>query len=71
VAPILIPIHDCIAVGKPLRILIGPEGDFTEEEVALSHSVQGYQSVGLGESRLRSETAGLYAVAAYKFLNRL
>lgn len=64
------PIHDCIAVGKPLRILIGPEGDFTEEEVALSHQY-GYQSVGLGESRLRSETAGLYAVAAYKFLNRL
>jgi 16S rRNA (uracil1498-N3)-methyltransferase len=65
-----IPIHDSISVGKPLRILIGPEGDFTAEEVALAIQ-QGYQSVSLGESRLRSETAGLYAVAAFKFLNRL
>jgi 16S rRNA (uracil1498-N3)-methyltransferase len=65
-----IPIHDSISVGKPLRILIGPEGDFTDEEVALAIQ-QGYQSVSLGESRLRSETAGLYAVAAFKFLNRL
>ncbi len=65
-----IPIHDSISVGKPLRILIGPEGDFTDEEVELAVQ-QGYQSVSLGESRLRSETAGLYAVAAFKFLNRL
>lgn len=64
------PIQDSILVGKALRILIGPEGDFTEEEVALALQ-HGYLSVGLGESRLRSETAGLYAVAAYKFLNRL
>jgi 16S rRNA (uracil1498-N3)-methyltransferase len=33
-----IPIHDSISVGKPLRILIGPEGDFTDEEVSTCHS---------------------------------
>jgi 16S rRNA (uracil1498-N3)-methyltransferase len=33
-----IPIHDSISVGKPLRILIGPEGDFTPEEVSTCHS---------------------------------
>lgn len=42
------------------RILIGPEGDFSEYEVklALKH---GYEAVHLGESRLRTETAGMVA----------
>jgi 16S rRNA (uracil1498-N3)-methyltransferase len=41
-------------------ILIGPEGDFSTEEIewALSH---GYTPISLGENRLRTETAGLYA----------
>ncbi len=41
-------------------ILIGPEGDFTEEEVklALEH---GFVPVSLGETRLRTETAGIVA----------
>jgi len=42
-------------------VLIGPEGDFSIEEVkeAVAH---GFQSVHLGKSRLRTETAGLAAV---------
>lgn len=46
---------------RAVTILVGPEGDFSVEEVrqALAH---GYQSVTLGTSRLRTETAGLYAV---------
>ncbi len=42
------------------RILIGPEGDFSESELklALKH---GYEAVHLGESRLRTETAGMVA----------
>ena len=42
-------------------VLIGPEGDFSVEEVrmAIDH---GFVSVHLGESRLRTETAGLSAV---------
>lgn len=44
----------------PFRILIGPEGDFSEAELnlALKH---GYEPVHLGESRLRTETAGMVA----------
>lgn len=42
-------------------ILIGPEGDFTPEEVNLAHK-NGYKSITLGKNRLRTETAGLYAV---------
>ena len=42
-------------------VLIGPEGDFSVEEVRLAQA-HGYQSVTLGESRLRTETAALAAV---------
>ena len=44
-----------------MTVLIGPEGDFSIDEVrqAVDH---GYQSVSLGTSRLRTETAGLAAV---------
>lgn len=42
-------------------VLIGPEGDFTVEEVKAAMAA-GYQSVHLGDSRLRTETAGLSAV---------
>lgn len=44
-----------------MTVLVGPEGDFSIDEVrqAVAH---GYQSVSLGTSRLRTETAGLSAV---------
>lgn len=41
-------------------ILIGPEGDFSKEEVDLA-STSGYDFISLGTNRLRTETAGLYA----------
>lgn len=41
-------------------ILIGPEGDFTLEEVEQAKK-SGYLSISLGKNRLRTETAGLYA----------
>ncbi|MGR3809641.1 16S rRNA (uracil(1498)-N(3))-methyltransferase [Jiulongibacter sp. NS-SX5] len=41
--------------------LVGPEGDFTEEELKLAFDA-GFKQVSLGESRLRTETAGLVAV---------
>lgn len=44
-----------------LTVLIGPEGDFTLEEVKMAID-NGFESVSLGESRLRTETAGLMAV---------
>ena len=42
-------------------ILIGPEGDFSIDEVEAAIAA-GYQSVDLGQSRMRTETAGLAAV---------
>lgn len=41
-------------------ILIGPEGDFTTNEIETAFN-QGFQPVSLGETRLRTETAGVYS----------
>jgi 16S rRNA (uracil1498-N3)-methyltransferase len=41
-------------------ILIGPEGDFTLDEIELALE-NGYKTITLGENRLRTETAALYA----------
>lgn len=48
--------------GQDVTVLIGPEGDFSPEEVAMAREA-GFVPVTLGESRLRTETAGLMAVA--------
>jgi len=50
--------QDCI-------LLIGPEGDFSPTEIALALE-QDYQAIHLGPTRLRTETAGLYAISILK-----
>lgn len=49
-------------------ILIGPEGDFSLEEVKLAES-NGFTSVSLGKNRLRTETAALYACNTINVIN--
>ena len=49
--------------GSDVMVLIGPEGDFSPEEVQAA-TTAGFVPVTLGESRLRTETAGLMAVAS-------
>ena len=53
--------HKGDASQQNVTILIGPEGDFSKEEVQYALK-QGYESVSLGESRLRTETAALVAL---------
>ena len=48
-------------------ILIGPEGDFTIEEVQLAMKNH-FTGISLGDSRLRSETAGVVAATILKLL---
>ena len=48
-------------LATPITVLVGPEGDFSIDEVRLAME-QGYESITLGKSRLRTETAGLMAV---------
>ena len=50
-------------------ILIGPEGDFTTEEITEAERA-GFTGVHLGKSRLRSETAGLAACHSVYFINQ-
>lgn len=54
--------------GKNTLVLIGPEGDFTADEVSLCLE-QGFAPVSLGSNRLRTETAGLYACTVFNALN--
>jgi 16S rRNA (uracil1498-N3)-methyltransferase len=49
-------------------ILIGPEGDFSPQEIELAKS-SGFVPVSLGPNRLRTETAGMFACASFQ-LNR-
>lgn len=53
---------------REITVLIGPEGDFSQEEAALAVAA-GFIPVHLGQSRLRTETAALSAVAAVYFEN--
>lgn len=55
--------------GRDVLALIGPEGDFTPEEVAAALE-RGFLPLSLGESRLRTETAGLAVCFEMAFLNR-
>jgi len=47
---------------EDITLLIGPEGDFTREEVDVALAT-GWQEISLGEQRLRTETAGIMAVS--------
>ena len=55
---------------EDITVLVGPEGDFSIDEVrfALEH---GFESVTLGNSRLRTETAGLSAVMMSQLARRV
>jgi 16S rRNA (uracil1498-N3)-methyltransferase len=58
------PIASVLQRIRPRGIIVacGPEGDFTDSEVALAKSA-GFFTVGLGNNRLRSETAAIAAVS--------
>lgn len=64
------PVHlaQAAKAGKNTLVLIGPEGDFTNEELtaALKH---GFVKVSLGANRLRTETAGLVACCLLNSVN--
>lgn len=56
-------------VDDDVTFLVGPEGDFSIDEVRMAQQY-GYQSVSLGNSRLRTETAGLMAVTMAQLAKR-
>ena len=62
-------LRDAVGRGKEVLILIGPEGDFSNEEVALALN-NGFIPVSLGDSRLRTETAALVACYTVNLINQ-
>ncbi len=56
--------------GSEALLLIGPEGDFTEDEVNIAKRNR-FKPVTLGTSRLRTETAGVIACHTVHFLNSM
>ena len=54
--------------GQNVLILIGPEGDFSRAEVEQAEK-KGFASISLGESRLRTETAGIVACHTVNLAN--
>ena len=61
-------LRDRIERGRDVVVLIGPEGDFSEQEIDLALTA-GFQPVSLGNSRLRTETACIVACNTAIFLN--
>ena len=64
------PLAELIDKDTDTLILIGPEGDFSEEEVSMSIA-HGFTPISLGTSRLRTETAALVACHTTQLLNQL
>ena len=56
--------------GENALVLIGPEGDFSPEEVALAVE-NGFEEITLGTQRLRTETAAVVAVTMVAVINSL
>ena len=56
--------------GGEVVIMIGPEGDFSPQEVEAAVE-NGFIPVSFGEKRLRTETAGVFAVVAVNIINQL
>ncbi len=61
-------LKDLVVRGHDVLVLIGPEGDFSVQEVQTALA-QGFRPVSLGNSRLRTETAGVVACHTAVLLN--
>jgi 16S rRNA (uracil1498-N3)-methyltransferase len=62
-------LRDFYRMGEDAIILIGPEGDFSEDEITEACE-KGFSPVHLGTSRLRTETAGVSACHSLYFINQ-
>ncbi len=62
-------ISDVYKKNENVTIMIGPEGDFSEEEIS-SAIPNNFIPVHLGSSRLRTETAGVAACHSIYFINQ-
>ncbi len=61
---------EIVAPRSKITIIIGPEGDFTEEELSFAFD-NGLKPVTLGKSRLRTETAGVVSCQIINTINEI
>jgi 16S rRNA (uracil1498-N3)-methyltransferase len=61
-------LKEVLKPNENVTMLIGPEGDFSEKEIALAIENK-YQPVMLGNTRLRTETAAVVACHSVVFFN--
>lgn len=64
------PFHLAYRPNSDVIVMIGPEGDFSPEEVKFAIE-NGYQPVTFGKNRLRTETAALYGLQEVHILSEL
>jgi 16S rRNA (uracil1498-N3)-methyltransferase len=64
------PVFQNYIPGKDVIILIGPEGDFTQDEIALAVE-NGFKMIHLGQNRLRTETAAIAACHSIHLINEM
>ena len=62
-------LHKIEKIQSPLLILIGPEGDFSEKEIETARA-NSFIEISLGNKRLRTETAGVFACNSVEILRR-
>ena len=62
------PLKDVVIIKNEILLMIGPEGDFAQDEILLAQKFD-FQLVTLGNSRLRTETAGVVACAIVNAFN--
>lgn len=62
-------LKDVLKTGEDALVLIGPEGDFSREEIEKALE-KGFKPISLGKSRLRTETAALVACCTMSLSNQ-
>ena len=63
-----ITLKSILKPNEDITMLIGPEGDFSEKEIALALE-NNFTAVSLGNTRLRTETAAIVACHSVVFVN--
>lgn len=59
-----------LIANQPTLFIIGPEGDFTPEEIQYAHE-NDIQNFSLGETRFRAETAGIHVLSINHYMKNL
>ena len=54
-------VHEIQSINNKVTVMIGPEGDFSTDEINFSINKNAIP-ISLGENRLRTETAGIFAI---------